>query len=186
MLSEKAKGKQRARDPPGLGSDSGSDPMMSLVIRFTEGVPDLTLDIRSGKSLKDVKKDVRICNHLLSSSGAYLPMKIRERRPQLKDRRLRLIHSGRLLTDSASVFSLLESLEERQKQSSPAGDGPVHHDVPLHTTWLHCSIGPPIAAGEDDDTKVQVSITHFPLLWLPAFVGTAGMIHRTNFQRWFC
>ena len=42
MLSEKAKGKQRARDPPDLGSDPRSVHSKSLIIRFTKGVSDLT------------------------------------------------------------------------------------------------------------------------------------------------
>ena len=39
MLSEKAKGKQRAVDPV---NDS---PSRELMVRFTEGIPDLTISV---------------------------------------------------------------------------------------------------------------------------------------------
>ena len=56
-LSEKAKGKQRALEP----YEEGSPPeeLVSLVIRFTEGVPDLTLHIGERDTVRDVKREVR-------------------------------------------------------------------------------------------------------------------------------
>lgn len=84
-------------------------------------------------------------------------MQIRDARPQLKDRRIRLIHSGRLLTDGTFLYSWLTSLEERQQRVvAEEGGGEVHQPA-VSTTWLHCSIGPKIEPGEDDDgRKVQV------------------------------
>ena len=54
MLSERAKGKQRAVDPPVGEAESSRD----LVVRFTEGAPDLTVTINKADSVKDVKKRV--------------------------------------------------------------------------------------------------------------------------------
>ena len=84
---------------------------------------------------------------------------IRESRPALQDRRLRLIHSGRLLTDGTLLYSWLETLEERQRRAtftSEAGDTPGHGGT-ASTIWLHCSVGPKLEPGEDEETKVQVS-----------------------------
>ena len=56
MLSEKAKGKQRAVDPePG---PSQGPPAKDLVIRFTEGLPDLTLQVAEGDAVRDIKRKV--------------------------------------------------------------------------------------------------------------------------------
>ena len=52
MLSERAKGKQRAVDPPVESS-------RELVVRFTEGAPDLTITVNKAESVKTVKKRVR-------------------------------------------------------------------------------------------------------------------------------
>ena len=51
MLSERAKGKQRA-----VEEDESS---RELVVRFTEGVPDLTITVNKAESVKNVKKRVR-------------------------------------------------------------------------------------------------------------------------------
>ncbi|KAH9002782.1 hypothetical protein EDB86DRAFT_3063289 [Lactarius hatsudake] len=100
MLSEKAKGKQRA-DPiaEDVPEHGGSTPH-ELMVRFTEGVQDLLLRLTEHDSVHDVK------------------LKIREARPQLQRRRLRLIHAGRLLTDSTQLASWLGTLEERQQRAA--------------------------------------------------------------------
>jgi hypothetical protein len=54
MLSERAKGKQRAVDPPVGEVEFSRD----LVVRFTEGMPDLTITVHRADSVKDVKKHV--------------------------------------------------------------------------------------------------------------------------------
>lgn len=70
MLSERAKGKQRAIDPPIEGpadpecqSTSSEQPQeetaRDLVVRFTEGVPDLTIRVSKLDRVRDVKKQVR-------------------------------------------------------------------------------------------------------------------------------
>jgi hypothetical protein len=57
MLSEKAKGKQRAIDETPVEPE----PELSrdLVIRFTEGIPDLTLNVSEKDAIRDVKRNVR-------------------------------------------------------------------------------------------------------------------------------
>jgi hypothetical protein len=143
MLSEKAKGKQRAdpilEDVPEHGG--GSTPR-ELMVRFTEGVQDLVLRLAEQDSVHDVK------------------VKIRDARPQLQRRRLRLIHAGRLLTDDTQLASWLSTLEERQQRAAekykdvessmaPPVPGPA---APGSVPWLlHCSVGPHLSEGEEDD-----------------------------------
>jgi hypothetical protein len=57
MLSEKAKGKQRAIDPELDGEPSRTD-SRNLTIRFTEGIPDLVLFVTSTDAVRDVKAKV--------------------------------------------------------------------------------------------------------------------------------
>lgn len=64
-LSEKAKGKQKAPEPSIDSSPlqaSGEESHRALVIRFTEGIPDLVVDVRKQDAVRDVKRTVRrIC-----------------------------------------------------------------------------------------------------------------------------
>jgi len=66
MLSEKAKGKQRAIEPPveqNVAGQSSSatpnDTPRDLLIRFTEGAPDLTISVDKTDHVRDVKRRVR-------------------------------------------------------------------------------------------------------------------------------
>jgi len=60
MLSEKAKGKQRAIEPSAASSSSPtpSELTRTLVVRFTEGTPDLILTVNNSDTVLDVKKNV--------------------------------------------------------------------------------------------------------------------------------
>ncbi|KAF8160865.1 DUF2407 C-terminal domain-containing protein [Crassisporium funariophilum] len=146
ILSEKAKGKQRAVETPidpsgGQTSASAAqaeETPRNLVIRFTEGALDLTISVDKDDSVRDVKG------------------KIREARPELHDRRLRLIHAGRMLSDGTFLYLWLLSLEERQQRAN-ADDGLSAPNS--KTTWIHCSVGPTMEAGEAeaDDTNVQAA-----------------------------
>jgi hypothetical protein len=60
MLSEKAKGKQRATEPP---VEPEPDLSRDLVIRFTEGIPDLILKISEKDAIRNVKSNV--CHSLI-------------------------------------------------------------------------------------------------------------------------
>lgn len=55
-LSEKAKGKQRAIDPP-EGAEDGST-RRNITIRFTDGHPDIVLTVDAKDSVRDVKRKV--------------------------------------------------------------------------------------------------------------------------------
>lgn len=65
VLSEKAKGKQRAVDPPTdifEGQTSSNEPpesSLDLVVRFTEGSPDLTISVEKDDTVRHVKRRVR-------------------------------------------------------------------------------------------------------------------------------
>ncbi|RDB24794.1 DSC E3 ubiquitin ligase complex subunit 3 [Hypsizygus marmoreus] len=146
-LSEKAKGKQRAVDPHPTTDTSvahladAEEQSRDLVIRFTEGIPDLVVAVGKQDAVRDVKR------------------KIREGRTELKDRRLRLIHSGRLLTEGTFLYSWLASLEERQKRAAPDAEngGPQPPATPDGTTWVHCSVGPKLEPGEEEEGKTQTA-----------------------------
>ena len=60
-LSEKAKGKQRAAEP----IVPETSPSKDLTIRFTEGVPDLTVQVAEKDTVKDVRNNVDIVGPLL-------------------------------------------------------------------------------------------------------------------------
>ncbi|TCD68343.1 hypothetical protein EIP91_010981 [Steccherinum ochraceum] len=135
MLSEKMKGKQRAIETV---DDLGEPSSKSLVIRFTEGIPDLTVTVGPNDTIRDMKKNIR------------------DQRENLKDRRLRLIQSGRLLADDTQLYSWLTTQEERRLQSR-SGDESEAPSVPASTTWLHCSVGPQMSENEEEDTKMQTA-----------------------------
>lgn len=63
MLSEKAKGKQRAVDPE-LDDEPSQTDSRNLTIRFTEGIPDLVLFVTSTDTVRDVKTKVRISSEI--------------------------------------------------------------------------------------------------------------------------
>jgi len=67
VLSEKARGKQRAVAPPLDASSSvGSSLSMrnpnqrTLLLRFTEGIPDLEVEVKTTDTVGDVKKTVGV------------------------------------------------------------------------------------------------------------------------------
>jgi hypothetical protein len=58
-LSEKAKGKQRAEPiPEDVFNNGGPIPPRQLMVRFTEGVQDLVLQVAENDSVRDVKAKV--------------------------------------------------------------------------------------------------------------------------------
>lgn len=89
-------------------------------------------------------------------------LQIRRNRAHLTQRRLRLIHSGRLLSDGTFVYAWLSTLEERQARSltdksiSFGSGSPTTASSTLNNTvWLHCSVGPVLTESEDDDAVPQ-------------------------------
>ncbi|KAI0647876.1 hypothetical protein C8Q79DRAFT_952372 [Trametes meyenii] len=138
-LSEKAKGKQRAVDQ----DHNALPPSKDLTIRFTEGISDLTVQVAEKDLVKDIKNHIRLA------------------RPELKDRRLRLIHSGQLLADNTPLYSRIASSEQRRRpsatRSSDDTDTAAEETTNPATTWLHCSVGPALSEGEEDEGKVQTA-----------------------------
>ena len=60
-LSEKAKGKQRAVQLPVDANEELVYPQFrDLTVRFTDGVPDVTLAIKPGDFIRDVKRHVSV------------------------------------------------------------------------------------------------------------------------------
>ncbi|KAH9891820.1 DUF2407 ubiquitin-like domain-containing protein [Cubamyces lactineus] len=142
-LSEKARGKQRAAEPELDSASTSVPPSKDLTIRFTEGIPDLTVQVAEKDTVKDVKHSIRLA------------------RPDLKNRRLRLIHAGQLLPESTPLYHRIFSSEQRKRSPSPEGDEIAESvteqaSIPK-TTWLHCSVGPQLEDGEADESKVQTA-----------------------------
>jgi hypothetical protein len=84
---------------------------------------------------------------------------IRDVRPELQRRRLRLIHSGRLLTNGTFIYSWLTSLEDKQRKA--VKDVTTEEEVPSASqalTWLHCSVGPELTQEEEEENLTQVRI----------------------------
>ena len=109
-------------------------------------------------TVKDVKQKVfrppnSLCEMLTGGSG-----QIRDVRPELQRRRLRLIHSGRLLTDGTFIYSWLTSLEDKQrkavKEVAAVEEEVLNAGQAL--TWLHCSVGPELVQEEEEENLSQV------------------------------
>lgn len=84
---------------------------------------------------------------------------IKDARPELQRRRLRLIHSGRLLTDGTFIYSWLTSLEDKQRKA--VKEVTAEEDIPSVSqalTWLHCSVGPELTQEEEEESLAQVRI----------------------------
>ncbi|KDQ62820.1 hypothetical protein JAAARDRAFT_190093 [Jaapia argillacea MUCL 33604] len=142
----KGKGKERATNGTGEREER-AELSRELIIRFTEGFPDLLIRVKEKETVREVKNNIRIS------------------RPELSTRRLRLIHSGRLLTDGTCLYGWLVSLEERQRravsqtgsevdglmQSWAEVDGEVKTGGGGVATLLHCSVGPELSEGEPDE-----------------------------------
>ncbi|KAI0688709.1 DUF2407 ubiquitin-like domain-containing protein [Cytidiella melzeri] len=147
-VNAKAKGKMRVSEPVHVSDDAG--PSLSqyeeppatkpLVVRFSEGIPDLSLQIAERDAVRDVKRQIR------------------EHRPELQDHRLRLIHSGRIIPDGTYLYPWILALESRQRRATSkladSGD-PEPEDASQSTIWVHCSVGNKIEPGEEDETREQ-------------------------------
>ncbi|KAI0819242.1 DUF2407 ubiquitin-like domain-containing protein [Trametes gibbosa] len=138
-LSDRAKGKQRAEVQQPVPEIALSK---DLTIRFTEGIPDLTVQVVEKDTVRDVKNNIRTA------------------RPELKDRRLRLIHAGQLLAEGTPLYSRIASQEHRRQRSDinagEEGESTVHGSSE-GTTWLHCSVGPQLSEGEAEEDKLQTA-----------------------------
>ncbi|TFK90537.1 hypothetical protein K466DRAFT_484587 [Polyporus arcularius HHB13444] len=140
-LSEKAKGKRRAVE----SEAATTPPAKDLTIRFTEGIPDLTLQVAEKDTVKDVKAKIRLG------------------RPELKDRRLRLIYAGQLLADNTQLYPRIASVEQRRRRPAQnsaddeEADGTGEQSSVTAPTWLHCSVGPQLKEGEEEEGRMQTA-----------------------------
>jgi hypothetical protein len=112
------------------------DEVLELIIRFTSGIPDLTLRIESPKT----------------TTTLTLKLLIRERLPSDDaDKRLRLIFSGKILEDATSLNQSLNLKDGRPPSPPPArsakaeGKQPAREDgmsaAIVRRKYIHCSIG---------------------------------------------
>ena len=88
---------------------------------------------------------------------------IRDARPELQRRRLRLIHSGRLLTDGTYIYSWLTSLEDKQRRAVREVTTEEVQSASQTLTWLHCSVGPELTQEEEEEenlTQVRILKLH--------------------------
>lgn len=92
---------------------------------------------------------------------------IRLARPELHNRRLRLILSGQLLADNTQLYARIASLEQRRRKPSNTSGSSDEAEVedpnaPAPPTWIHCSVGPQLKEGEEEDSRVQVRASDGP------------------------
>jgi len=83
--------------------------------------------------------------------------KIRDVRPELQKRRLRLIHSGRLLTDGTFIYPWLTSLEDKQRKAVKEVTTEEIPEASQALTWLHCSVGPELTQEEEEENLTQAT-----------------------------
>ena len=172
-LSEKAKGKQRAIEQPDpLDGRPSVSAQRTVTIRFADGTPDLQLVIEVEDTVRRVKQKVGICTFaIFSENWLTWKGKVRESRPQIARRRLRLIHAGRIFTNDVKLLEYFQASEKCQKRSTEARDdkGKGKQKEVLDTRemddrtsqvptplWLHCSVGAEMKADEDEDDRIQV------------------------------
>jgi len=155
------------------------------MVRFTEGIQDLVLHVADHDSVRDIK--AKVCITLASLRSPPLrrtphflictTSQIREVRPKLQRRRLRLIHAGRLLADGTQLASWLGTLEERQQrtatkvkdESDPSvlPNAPPPRSATAAVPWLHCSVGAQLSDGEEDgEAQPQVRPWRFSVSFL--------------------
>ena len=87
-----------------------------------------------------------------------LRIKIREARPSTKQRRLRLIHSGRILADNVVFHAYLANSEDRRRQrtdSKARSGGESSSNAGRDLVWLHCAVGAE-SSGSEEEAEVQV------------------------------
>ncbi|KZV95480.1 hypothetical protein EXIGLDRAFT_644247 [Exidia glandulosa HHB12029] len=158
-LSEKAKGKQRALNPESEPTAGPSAPPTvppspepsahrDVLVRFSEGAHDLLIPVTRTDTIKDIKRQIRV------------------QRPPLERRRLKLIHSGRLLHDATHLLEYIQNLEKYapkpeedssilfSAKETDKGKGKAKPEPPK-PVWLHCSVGTRLEPHEEDDGGLQ-------------------------------
>ncbi|PVF97312.1 hypothetical protein CPB86DRAFT_760340 [Serendipita vermifera] len=141
-MSEKAKGKQRAYplNPSKQHQTKREIPISTpqskipLSIRFVDGTPDLKLE----------------CN--ATDTGSAIIKEIREKRPDIGNRQLKLIYAGRLVADHTPLSMLCQlqaSIRNSEEQKMPTStDSRLSGEASSaskhsarEAIWLHCAVG---------------------------------------------
>ena len=60
-LSEKAKGKRRAIEPPDEETANQTTTQRPVTVRFTEGIPDLAFVLERKDAVRELKRKVSLC-----------------------------------------------------------------------------------------------------------------------------
>ena len=108
-------------------------------------------DVTADEPDEDVPFDEEYTINQPIEGERELARKIRTQRPDLRNRRLRLIYAGRLLTNDVFVFQHLAAVDERARRRDATkhdAAGPQHD---THNTWIHCNVGPEIQPGEEEE-----------------------------------
>ncbi|EJD50502.1 hypothetical protein AURDEDRAFT_150207 [Auricularia subglabra TFB-10046 SS5] len=148
-LSEKAKGKQRAVEPEAAPREEDvTEAHRDVLVRFSEGAHDLLIPVTRADTVRDIKRQIR------------------DQRPLLERRRLKLIHAGRLLVDGTHVLEYLQTLESRaaSRTEHPGAEKDKGKDK-RKPVWLQCSVGARLEPHEEDDGALHAGA--------PATVGRA-------------
>lgn len=165
-MSDKAKGKQRA-EPIDLAAlvprnqlsapTQDYSPDIRFSIRFTDGAQDLRFELPITKRVAALVDTV--CPFLGDEFTVFSGLQIRERRPELSRRKLRLIHGGKNLARTLPLSTLRPNRRLlHETESSEASQLPsintqgLKDPSPLdELIWIHCSIGDEMLTEEDQE-----------------------------------
>jgi hypothetical protein len=177
-MSDKAKGKQRAEPidltaltPQSKLSAPAQDysPNIKFSIRFTDGAQDLRLELPTTNRVAALV--VAVSPSLGDEFTTFSISQIRERRPDLSRRKLRLIHGGKNLARTLPLSTLRpnrRSFPETESSGTSqlpslntrSPNGPSLLDELL---WIHCSVGDDVHEEEDEDEVAEVHVCEFIL-----------------------
>ncbi|QRV76018.1 hypothetical protein RhiJN_18852 [Ceratobasidium sp. AG-Ba] len=129
MLSDKARGKQKATD-----DDEAPESTRTITIRFTEREPDLLLGLSSKETVRDLRALARVRKEKTTA-----PLEAHARNAPTANR-----------SSTSSPTSPTFPTPARNSISSNHAEPPP----PPVDTWIHCSIGPE-GEGVEDEEKQQ-------------------------------
>ncbi|MCJ1482632.1 hypothetical protein MMC06_002798 [Schaereria dolodes] len=114
-----------------MEEDSAEQPIR-LIIRFTTSIPDLPLTVLTPSTITTVSLKQQIRTHLPPDSSRN---------------RLRLIHSGKVLSDTTSLVTSLRLPPPPPPPPSRdiKGKAPIRR---IQTLYIHCSISDPLSPAD--------------------------------------
>ncbi|KAF8244282.1 hypothetical protein K440DRAFT_647004 [Wilcoxina mikolae CBS 423.85] len=105
---------------------------LTIVLLFTTSDPSLTLPIASPPT----------------TTTATLKLLIRSQRPSLSNRKLRLIHSGKVLPDGPPLSQLLPLPQTPPPKAADRKGKQKEENPEPPRIFLHCAVGPPLSPSE--------------------------------------